>query len=187
MSFRFITNHRHGHSRYLRPLSLLLFQYLQGAMSVGRCVPSHGVGNCVRISDALIIITPADDLLHGGSQQDSLVPVSVHERKQCIRWKLTCSNWAVYDPFTSQRGGYASTIPLLTRLFNLFILVLFGYYFVLMQNDRALTPRRYLSCPSRSRYRRQNGKVPKFLVIVFNRLFADDKRSATLGASGTFA
>ena len=31
---------------------------------------------------------------------------------------LTCSNWAVYEPFLSHNGGYASTMPLFTRLFN---------------------------------------------------------------------
>lgn len=50
-----------------------------------------------------------------------------------------------------------------------------------------LTPSRYLSCPKRSRYLRQNGRVPKFLLMVFRRPLADVTRKATFGASALFA
>lgn len=35
------------------------------------------------------------------------------------------------------------------------------------------TANKYLVSPMRSKYRRQNGKVPKFLLIVFNNDFAE--------------
>ena len=70
-----------------------------------------------------------------------------------------------------------------TRLFNWRALVR-----SLAQLDPTpLTPRRYLSWPNRSRYRRQNGRVPKFLLITFNKFFADDSRSGTGVAFGTNA
>lgn len=53
--------------------------------------------------------------------------------------------------------------------------------------DMWLTPRRYFSCPSRSRYRRQNGSVPKFLLIEFNSERAEETRRGTLGASAFLA
>ena len=45
------------------------------------------------------------------------------------------------------------------------------------------TPSRYFSWPSRSKYLRQNGNVPKFFLITFNKVFAEETRSATFGAS----
>ena len=52
---------------------------------------------------------------------------------------------------------------------------------------KQLTPSKYLSCPRRSRYLRQNGKVPKFFVMVFKRLLAEETLKATFGASALFA
>ena len=50
-----------------------------------------------------------------------------------------------------------------------------------------LTARRYLLSPTRSRYRRQNGSVPKFLLMLFSSDFAVVRRSGTFGASTILA
>lgn len=58
----------------------------------------------------LVVISPADNLLAVRSEQDSLerskVSIGTSGRevyqKRC---QLTCSNWAVYEPFLSTRGG----------------------------------------------------------------------------------
>jgi hypothetical protein len=49
------------------------------------------------------------------------------------------------------------------------------------------TASKYLLSPTRSRYRRQKGIVPKFLLMVFKSDFAVASRSGTCGASTTFA
>ena len=49
------------------------------------------------------------------------------------------------------------------------------------------TPRRYLSCPRRSRYLLQKGKVPKFLLMTLRIFLAEVRRREILGASARLA
>ena len=46
------------------------------------------------------------------------------------------------------------------------------------------TPSRYLSCPSRSKYLRHQGNVPKFFLMTLSKVLADDTLRAAFGASG---
>lgn len=48
------------------------------------------------------------------------------------------------------------------------------------------TASRYLLSPARSRYRRQKGSVPKFLLIDFSRDFADVNLQAQIGQQRKF-
>ena len=64
----------------------------------------------------LVVVSTTDDLLNIRSEQDGLKILAVPSNGGAS--ELTCSNCAVYDPFLSTSGGYASTIPLETKLFN---------------------------------------------------------------------
>ena len=78
----------------------------------------YGIGESVAVPRSEIV-SPTDDLLHRGSEQDGLQLKSVMVLStRRLGGKLTCSNCAVCEPLISHSGGYASTIPLETRLFN---------------------------------------------------------------------
>jgi hypothetical protein len=67
--------------------------------------------------DCSEIVATANDLLDIWSQKNRLGNVSILTMPTG-KSVLTCSYCAVYDPLTSTSGGYASTMPLETRLLS---------------------------------------------------------------------
>ena len=85
------------------------------------CIFVSITGNCKQLgsptSNSLIIVTTTDHFLDRWPQENCLkVPSAFHFL--CIGGILTCPNCAVCEPLTSHKGGYASTMPLDTRLFS---------------------------------------------------------------------
>lgn len=62
------------------------------------------------VGSDLVVITTANDLVPGGLDQNCLFKCQL---ETLIGDSLiyTCSNWAVYEPGISTKGGYMWTIP----------------------------------------------------------------------------
>ncbi len=78
---------------------------------------SHRTRHFICMLDS-VVISAAHNLLHCRPEQNRLSTESVMSRSEISVLELTCSYCAVYEPLISHKGGYASTIPLDTRLFN---------------------------------------------------------------------
>jgi hypothetical protein len=92
---------------------------LAGLIAVSSTIFEAGnrwVFDVIPVAIFSIIIATTDHFFDIRTKNDSLFcQQQKTARSQIV---LTCSNWAVYDPFLSTNGGYASTMPLDTRLFN---------------------------------------------------------------------
>jgi hypothetical protein len=115
-----------------------------------------------------IVIPSADNLLHSRSKQNSVFlqilvsPFTVTFSARCVQ---IGRSWTLVGRITEDSLARCLVIPNGSTDERTSAQVVFRM--------RSLTASRYLLSPTRSRYLRQNGSVPKFLLIDFSSDFAD--------------